>query len=422
MRRFLHLANRIFNLKEGLILILISFLVLLSRLFYFRWFIRSLGGHEYYDIAQNISAGFGYVGSGFFHLNYAPTSFLPPVYTYLFALSLKLFGKIPGHIMMIIFQAIISVFIVIFIYKLGEEIFDKKSAAIACVIFLIYLPFIHWTTKVWDTMLFTFLLLAICLLTYRFREKNYYNNLILLGILIGICALTNAVTLIVIPFIMLYFLYNWKERISKSIFKITILIFAILLTVLPWTIRNYYVHKAMIPIRTGLWPNLYLGNNPVATGTVYLKENGKVSKDFEKGITMHFRPMIEDLRNLSEIEQERYFKDKFLNFAKHNPATFISLVFKKIYLFWWFNPYEVSNIAWRIEYFLLLYFASLGILFSKIHKKRISFLLLIFLSFTMVYSLTGPFFNWKYRLPIEPYLMILAGFGIKNLFSLIKRD
>ncbi|KPJ65017.1 hypothetical protein AMJ44_11420 [candidate division WOR-1 bacterium DG_54_3] len=410
------------NIKESLMLFSISIMVLISRLFYFRWFVKSICGHEYFDIAQNIAAGSGYVGSGFFHLNYAPTSFLPPVYTYLFALSLKIFGLIPGHIMMVVFQAFISVFIIILIYKLGEEIFDKKSAMIACLIFLIYLPFIYWTTMIWDTMLFTFLLLVICLLAYRFREKNYYGNLIFLGILIGICALTNAVTLIVIPFIMLYFLYNWKENFSKLIFKIAVLIFAILLTLLPWTIRNYYVHRVVVPIRTGLWPNLYLGNNPAATGTVYLKENGKVANRFEKGLTMHFWPMIEDLRSLNEIEQENYFKDRFLNYVKHNPAKFISLIFKKIYLFWWFNPYESSNISWRVEYFLLLYFASLGMLFSKIHKKQISLLLLIFLSFTLVYSITGPFFNWKYRLPIEPYLMILAGFGIKNLLFLGKKD
>ncbi|MEE8637821.1 MAG: hypothetical protein V3T21_02135 [Candidatus Margulisiibacteriota bacterium] len=186
---------------------------------------------------------------------------------------------------------------------------------------------------------------------------------------------------------------------------------------MPWLIRNSLVFKAFVPVRTGLWLNLYLGNNEDATGTVFLKHKGSVPTDFNEGITLHFRPMIDDLLKMNEYEQDQFFKTKFLNYIKSDPFDFAKLIAQKTYYFLWFNPFEKNNIIWVLEYAFVLVFALYGFYEACKARKRALLFLLVFISFSIFYALTGPFFNWKYRLPIEPYFIILAGYGIYKILS-----
>jgi hypothetical protein len=85
---------------------------------------------------------------------------------------------------------------------------------------------------------------------------------------------------------------------------------------------------------------LYLGNNSDATGTVFLRHQGKVPTDFNAGITDHFRPLIGELQKLNEHEQDLFLKERFLDFVRSEPGRFLRLLAVKAYYFAWFNGYE----------------------------------------------------------------------------------
>jgi len=380
-------------------------LIFFSDLFY-------VPGHEYTDLARNLAAGKGYRSSGFFHLRYFSSAFLTPLYSFYLAIFIKLFGLPWAYALVRFSQIFLNLGILLMIYLVARELFDEKTAFCAAGFFTFYLPFIAWTAEIWDTLFFTLLLLIAVFTMLKLSNKNFWA----LGIVMGWGLLTNA-TFAVFFFVLLgYFFFS--RRFS---FRYWFLVFIIaLLIISPWTIRNALVFKAFIPLRTGLWLNLYLGNNPDATGTVYLKHQGRVPEDFREGITYHFRPMISQLVNLNEYQQDQIFKKKFFEFIWNNPLNFMALFFKKIYYYFWFNPFEANNLFWVWEYALVLGLAVLGSIYALSERKRVGFILLLFIFFTFTYALTGPFFNWKYRLPIEPYLIILAGHGVAKVVNQIK--
>ncbi len=372
--------------------------------------------HEYTDIARNIAAGNGYISSGFFHLKYAPTAFLAPFYSYFLAFFIKIFNLPQAYLGIRIFQAFINISICLMIFFVAKEVFNKKTAHLSCIIFLIYLPFIHWTTEVWDTLIFSLLVLAVIFLSLKFTNKNYFQS-ILLGLIMGLTMLINPSILSFLPLLFIYLFFRFRENVPKILVNLLIIFCVSGSVVMPWLIRNSLVFKAFVPVRTGLWLNLYLGNNEDATGTVFLKHKGSVPTDFNEGITLHFRPMIDDLLKMNEYEQDQFFKTKFLNYIKSDPFDFAKLIAQKTYYFLWFNPFEKNNIIWVLEYAFVLVFALYGFYEACKARKRALLFLLVFISFSIFYALTGPFFNWKYRLPIEPYFIILAGYGIYKILS-----
>ncbi|MGB9613447.1 MAG: glycosyltransferase family 39 protein, partial [Candidatus Margulisiibacteriota bacterium] len=144
----------------------LNFIFCLAGIFFFSNPIF-VPGHEYTDIARNIAAGRGYVGSGFFHLKYAPSAFLTPVYSYFLATLIRIFDLPNAFLIARIFNALLNALILILIYVLAREVFDKETANIASIIFAFYFPFVGWTVEIWDTLLFVLCLLFLVLLLIK---------------------------------------------------------------------------------------------------------------------------------------------------------------------------------------------------------------------------------------------------------------
>jgi hypothetical protein len=257
-------------------------------------------------------------------------------------------------------------------------------------------------------------LLLIVFVAMRFTNKGLGQS-ILLGLLLGITVLLNSVVVAVVPALFIYLYVRFRGGKSGITNRLLLVLLLAALCVLPWAFRNSANFKTFVPLRTGFWFNIYLGNNEDATGTVFLKHQGHISENFKEGITFHFRPMINDLAKGDEYWQDQYLKSKFFAFLRQQPTTFLNLVVKKIYYFVWFNPFEKTRPFWVAEYALILVLGLFGLAQAMREKKRIMLFVLLFFSFVLVYALTGPFFNWKYRAPLEPFLIVLAGYGLSRL-------
>ena len=113
----------------------------------------------------------------------------------------------------------------------------------------------------------------------------------------------------------------------------------------------------------------------------------------------------------------------YLSFVKESPIKLLILIFKKIFYFWWRNPFENGLLdKYQSMYAIIFLMSFYCILNSKFKNKFLIFFLIIFLFFTLVYSLTGVYFNWKYRYPIEPLMIVLASYGFQQLIiSAVRR-
>ena len=370
--------------------------------------------YEYTDLARNIAAGKGYIGSGFFRIMTAPSAFLQPVYAYLMAGVIFVFNSLSWAFFVLrLMQIFMLLVLCVVVYRIARQLYGELSAQVSALLLALYWPLISLTGFVWDTMLFCLLVALIVHLALSYSNRSY-KEAAWLGLVLGVTTLTNSV---ILAFAVLLFVY-WLAKYRSEVSKVAVIILVMIAVILPWSARNSLVFHSFVPLRTGFWFNLYLGNNPDATGTIYLRHQGFIPKNFDEGITFHFAPLSRDIAYLNEHELDQYLRPKAIAFILSDLPRWLDLTARKFYYFWWFNPYEANNWFWMTEYAFILFGAVSGIYFSWRERRRITVLLLAFAAWTVVYGLTGPFFNWKYRAPLEPLLIVLAGYGWVKLAGL----
>jgi 4-amino-4-deoxy-L-arabinose transferase-like glycosyltransferase len=404
--------------QDNFTLVLLCLLNLALGLGYLFFFTDPLYAinHEATQLALSLVGGQGFVSAGGLHLKYAVSAILQPVYPCLLALLILAFKLPYAFLAMRLLQLLALVFLVILIYLIAREIFNKRAALVAAGLGSIYLPFINITTVIWDTTLFCLLVSLAVFLALKYENKFLYRGL-LLGLVLGIAVLTNAVALILFPAIFVYLYWRYRPGGWRTIINLLLVLATAAALALPWSVRNMIVYRGFIPVRSGFWGVLYLANNRDATGTIWLKHDGRLPRDADEGITLHFRPLIGELASLNEYQQDQYFKAKFINYVTTRPLEFTRGLFVKLYYFLWANPFERTNDFWLAEYLFILLFGLGGLYHSWHEGKRVGLFVLIFLMFTGVYTIMGPLYNWKYRLPVEPFLIVLAGYGLTKLFT-----
>jgi hypothetical protein len=179
----------------------------------------------------------------------------------------------------------------------------------------------------------------------------------------------------------------------------------------PWWIRNAAVLGTFVPFTTGSAQNLYLGNNP---------NNPEAGIDWSTNVDTALVTKLLAMPN--EVERQAAFSQAAIAYIKDNPAAFIRGAVKKFIRFW--NP--VSNAPeFRTGIYGVVSAASfapvlaLALICAVRWRRQWRLLAPIYLIvgyFTFVHVVTIA--SLRYRLPIEPLLILLAA---EPLSALIER-
>ncbi|HAB52188.1 MAG TPA: hypothetical protein DCE80_08480 [Ignavibacteriales bacterium] len=382
--------------------------------------------HNYYDVERlqltagdvlevvhNIVDGKGFSGKAYFSPEPRPTSWMAPIYPYFLSGCLLIFGSY-GYLVIEILQCIASAFISIILYLTGKKLFNKKAGFIAAILAAFYPPLMYYCTIMWGAIFFILLINILILFLFKVKEIPTNYNICLCGFLMGFTALVDPVIMCFYPFVFLWLFFNFPSHINTSIKNLGIVLGIMLLVISPWTIRNYLVFNKFVLIKSNIGHAFWVGNNPRASGNME--------------IVFPEKEEIEKISVLTEVERERIFITKAFTFIKENPKQFVSLFFSKLRFFWWKIDNKnlgTGNKYVQIMYFsygIILFLALCGIIFSIAREKFYFIILILFLFFSlsMTYSLTAVG-TYRYRLPVEPYLLIFAALTIniilKKLFS-----
>lgn len=303
------------------------------------------------------------------------------------------------------------------ISKTSRLIFSKPAADITELFAGIYPPLIYYCIKLVPTTIFLFLFSLTIYLILNSSDR-FFLHYIIAGVVTGLVILCDPVAIVIYPAIFLWFLINKKI----NFFKMILIIITSLITLTPWTIRNYNIHKKLIPITTQFGVNLWIGNNPNATGTDYYKIK---SIEKEEYILMtHTLPFnVQDsLSKISEIERTNFYLNEVLNFIRKEPLKFIGLIFKKFYYYFWFAPsseysskdLEKFRILFYIFYLPNFIIGIAGVFLSIKNRKDVLLIIfsLIFISFVYILAHVGLI---RYRLPIELYLLIFSAYFVASI-------
>ncbi|NOX98091.1 MAG: phospholipid carrier-dependent glycosyltransferase [Nitrospirae bacterium] len=331
-----------------------------------------------------------------------------PIYPLFLAAIFSIFGHSLTAVRLI--QAIIDSFTCLIIYLIALQMNQRKSIAIlASAMAAIYPELIASSAFVLTETLFTFLLSVSTLLLLRAKFKESKVLAVISGIFFGITILCRAVALLIPPFLFLSFLFFSNRKRNLSL--ITILTIAMLLTIAPWTIRNFLVFDRFLPVSIGLGGNLWIGSYQPWQGDYNYKDLSD-KKEIEAG--------------LSPIEADQRLKEEALKNIKENPLGYLRLFPRKFARFWFKIPggkevlkgKTLSKDFLYTIHFLLLFFFALGLWFS-LRKRTFAILtpLLIILYFTLIHVIL--FAIPRYRIPITPFILIFSAMGLYRAINLI---
>ena len=373
-------------------------------------------------IARNIIAGKGFSIQHYGPLGY--TSWQAPFYPYFLAFFYKLLGiKTHTFIIIEIIQACISSFIPIIIYLTTLNIFKRKAAFISAVILSVYPPLIWYCTRMHHTIFTAFLISLIVYLLTRFRlSPQNLRNYILSGIIIGIALLVEPIIFTAVPFSMLWIYFTGKKR-SEYTKGIAMMLISIAAIILPWTIRNYIVHKNLVFVKDSLGKEIYIGNNPNATGTAYTKEGVHILKKYPPDF-------VEELSSLSEVARDKKWLKSATSFIRNNPKRFVLLTAKKTFYYWWYPSNDIVRRSYggesvkysgikRIYWLLILCPALFGAVVSFKKIREIGLIYIWILAIPLPYIITHVG-QQRFRTIIEPLIIIVAAYGIERIVSLIQ--
>jgi hypothetical protein len=229
------------------------------------------------------------------------------------------------------------------------------------------------------------------------------------GILFGLLALTGNAALCLLA-VAMFSLAVSPETLHQRVRWAVALLLCALMLASPWMIRNMKVLGAPV-LNTNAGFNLYLGNNPAATGWfVSISETPR-------------GPTWEELRKVGEIQASETLKHEAIAWAREHPAEFLTLAFRKLAYFWK-PPFHqgkgpasaaetVIRTLWAIEFLVLVAAAIGSLLIAKLRNRQLVVLWLALGSYAAVHMIFYVIF--RYREPIMPLVGIMAALAIESL-------
>ncbi len=384
---------------------LVAFFLRVSYCFFFKENILHIQAHifgdtqDYIQIAKNFLSGKGLISSP------DRIAYRPPLYPLFLSGVYYLFGD--GYWPIRIIQSILDALTCIMVYFLSKRLLNVRTGKIASCICAIYPFFIFFTGFELTETLFIFLLVITFLFLVKSFQEPLYKHFIAVGILLGLSSLCRPVVVGFVPLALIGVAVNLHVQEKKKLFSnlgITIIFF--ILTLSPWIVRNFMHFREFVPFTTYSGKVLWEGNNPRATGG-----------------PCDYWP--EDIKKLSEIEENRYMGKLAKEVIIDDPASFIKLMGRKFIRFWNIVPnYSgFSSFKYRIISILsegiIIPFGILGIILSfKIKRKMLLFYLII-ISFTFFHMVFIA--SIRYRIPIMPFMIIFVGYFIQQLIIYTKK-
>jgi 4-amino-4-deoxy-L-arabinose transferase-like glycosyltransferase len=349
---------------------------------------------NYTQLAVVLTQGQGYVDSAGI-----PTSERPPLYPFFLALIFFLFGQSLPLVKLI--QALTDAGTCALVYALAKRVFDDRVAWISGLLSVFHLSLIFAVPLALPETLMTFLVLSAVLYVSLAENSPSMGSSIAAGCLLALAALTRGTALVFPLFVLLYFFWLGGSRLPM--FKKWLVISAsFLFVILPWTLRNYQVHHALVPIATQAGRVFY---------SSYILPQGKIMGVYTSDETVTYARS-----QLSEAEASRFLFGQTLRRIADDPSMLWYLSFLKL-------AYLASPFDWELSggkgiynfsYAFILPFALWGIYVSLKEKKgQILLLPLVQCLFVSLLFYGSP----RLRLSVEPFLIVFAASVLHAFFE-----
>jgi 4-amino-4-deoxy-L-arabinose transferase-like glycosyltransferase len=363
-------------------------------------------------------------------LNVEGAYWLSPAYAWFLGGIYGIFGhSLPAVGIIQIALSLGSCFLVM---RLSERHFSRAAALAAGAIFALYAPLALHDVLHEKTALTAFFLLASVSFLDLYAASHQMPHLAGGGFALGLAAIMRGNVFILAAAVgiwLIIFEYRNKNRLRWL--RPLVFAAAVLLPVMPITLRNAAVTGEFIPVTYSDGFNFYEGNSAEATGEHGAVAGVERTAESEEN-TACLRAEREEGKSLSPAEVSSFYYGKAFDFIVSSPDAFLAGMFKKTLLF--VNRVEIPD---NYNYqFMSERLPGLGLLplgFYLVFPLSVGGIILLAAGrrgrpvalFIIGYALSVIIFyvTDRYRLAIMPVFIICAGgFAVWLFKSLVSRE
>jgi 4-amino-4-deoxy-L-arabinose transferase-like glycosyltransferase len=306
--------------------------------------------HAYYALAKSLYEEGTYGGANF---KSESTSDWSPGAPWLYAgLFVVTGGPREGTIR--ILEALMGIGTILVVFLLGWRLGGRWPALLGALGVAVYPPFIHSVGEIMsEPPAMLTMPAAVLAFLWAWDGKSPWRWL-LPGILFGATAMFRPEYTLVAAFFVVFAAVRWASRREWAFgaTAIGLMLVALLLPILPWTIRNIVVLDRLVPISTGDGKALYVGTYYPADGEyarvkalLYEEQTGKsLPPDSQALNEVDPKPLFDHVWESTYPELERdaalgkIGKEDFSKYFGEDPVGYAGMTVRKVWRMWSSGP------------------------------------------------------------------------------------
>jgi hypothetical protein len=289
----------------------------------------TVDGFDYHNHALSLLSGEGYPLRG------SLPFVRPPLYPFFLSIVYYIFPH-ETYLTARIFNAVLDTLACFVFYKLILLVWNNKPTAIlASLVYVVNPFFLFFSVRVRVEALF--ILLGVCGVYFLLREykKGFpgWLSIFLIGVIFGLACLCRSNATIFALLIPVWLLYCNLKNLRKAVLISFLFVLGCVLTVAPWSVRNYYKYGEVILITDGLGYAFWISNTELKFDDLYAS-NYQEYLDADKKLWQSLKGVEEQIKGKSTKERDNYYFNLGTEYIKNNFPTWIWLNVLKFVEFW----------------------------------------------------------------------------------------
>jgi tetratricopeptide (TPR) repeat protein len=391
-------------------------LIYLAELRHSPLFAVVIGDALQYDVwAQDIASGH-WLGSEIFYQT--------PLYPYLLAIVFKIAGH---HLLVVrVIQSVMGAASCVMLGAAGRQWFGERVGLIAAALLAVYPPAIFFDGLIQKASLDLFLVTLLIVVIGEFEHRRQWPWLVAAGVALGAFTLNRENARVLYPILAVWLVMGFRAApLTQRMAWVAIFTASIAGVLVPVGARNYHVGHEFLVSTSQLGPNFYIGNHADASGTYESIVPDRGNAIYERADATRLAQEATG-RTLSPSEVSSYWLDRSLDYIRHQPIAWLTLMGKKVLLT--FSAGEVTDtesirayadeslllrsLQW-LTFGIILPLAVLGVWLTRAEWRRISVLYAIGLGLGLAVALF--FVLARYRYPIVSIVVLFAASALAAL-------
>lgn len=366
---------------------------------------------QYYDkVAREVAEG-DILGDEVFYL--------APLYPYTMAIPYRLFrtrtadgGYVYNITTVRYLQCALGAVSCVLAYWVGSLAMGRWAGVLTGLMAAVYGVFVYYDGIIMPSSLVLFLhllALLVLLLAARYGSAAWW---VIGGVVLGLCAVAHGTALLVLVGVLLWVWKGFAEtNVRTKLVRVMLILAGFVPIIAVVTVRNYVVGKDFVPLTSNAGKNLYIGNNPTATGSY----GSYVFDLWGSHLAYYMQDVKRTPNDVRPSQMSQILARGAVKFILEHPLQEVRLLAKKFRLF--FTAVEVgindhfyfarrysSVLRWSLLSFGVIGPIGLTGLFYSLKRWREHLLLLVFIA-SQIISFTIVFVLGRYRLVFVVCLM-----------------